>query len=200
MLLPFGEIPWEHFEALSLELFERRTGLADTRLYAGRGERQGGIDLYGVTPAGEYETAQCRRVRELTAGDIESVVDDFVAGPWAERSSGLTLFTAATTEARAVAETIETQRERLTSLDVAFAVRDRRELSRSLRTDSDLVDAYFGPGIRRAFCTGEDHVSARAEGAIETAELVVAAARRPRIVDLGSLHVAVQKAVRELVA
>jgi hypothetical protein len=27
LLLPFREIPWEHFEGLSLELFERRTRL-----------------------------------------------------------------------------------------------------------------------------------------------------------------------------
>ena len=54
-LLPFGEIPWEDFEALSLELFEQQYELVDTRLYAGRGQGQDGIDLYGVTLDQEYE-------------------------------------------------------------------------------------------------------------------------------------------------
>ena len=54
-LLPFGEIPWEDCEALSLELFEQQYELVDTRLYAGRGQGQDGIDLYGVTLDQEYE-------------------------------------------------------------------------------------------------------------------------------------------------
>jgi hypothetical protein len=125
-LLPFGEIPWEDFEALSLELFEQQHELVDARLYAGRGQGQDGIDLYGVTPEQEYETAQCRRVRSLTPGAVVGMVDDFFDGAWAERSSSLTLFTAASTESDTVAAAIETQRQRLADAGVqSFAVRDR---------------------------------------------------------------------------
>jgi tetratricopeptide (TPR) repeat protein len=198
-LLPFGEIPWEEFEALSLELFEQQHGLVDKRLYAGRGQGQDGIDLYGVTPEQTYETAQCRRVRALTPGAIAGMVDDFLEGPWADRSSSLTLFTAATTESDTVAGAIEEQRERLAAAGVpTFTVRDLRSLSIDLRSLPELVDAYFGPHWRQAFCPGEDHETSRAQGAIDAAEILVAAAKRPRYFNGGSLNTAVRKAVEDL--
>jgi tetratricopeptide (TPR) repeat protein len=198
-MLPFDRITWEHFEALSLELFEQEHELIDSRLYAGRGEDQDGIDLYGVTAEQRYVAAQCRRVRALTRGAIIGVVDDFVGGDWAQRTAALTLFTAASTESRGVAAAIEEQRQRLAKAGVQFAVRDRRSLSNDLRLHPDLVDAYFGAQWRRAFCPGEDQETSRARGQIEAAEILVAAARRPRYLDLESLNVAVRKAVRRLV-
>jgi hypothetical protein len=200
-LLPYGEIPWEDFEALSLEIFEQQHELIDMRLYAGRGQGQDGIDLYGVTPEQEYETAQCRRVRSLTPGAIVRMVDDFLRGEWVERTSSLTLFTAASTESDTVAAAIETQRERLAGAGIrGFSVRDRRSLSAELRSQPGLVDAYFGPEWRRAVCPGEDHERSRTQGALEALEIVTSAARRPRYFDGGSLNIAVRKAVRDLIA
>src|SRR4051794_35877213 len=86
-ILPFDRVPWEHFEALSLELFEQEHELIDSRLYAGRGEEQDGIDLYGVTAERRSVVAQCRRVRALTPGAIVGVVDDFLDGAWAQRAA-----------------------------------------------------------------------------------------------------------------
>jgi hypothetical protein len=199
-LLPFGEIPWEECEALSLELFEQQHELVDARLYAGRGQGQDGIDLYGVSPEQDYETAQCRRIRSLTAATIVGIVDDFLAGDWASGSSSLTLFTAATTESGTVATAIEEQRVRLAAAGIpSFTVRDRRSLSIDLRSQPELVDAYFGPGWRHAFCTCEDQETSRAQGVLEALEIVTSVARRPRYFDVGSLNRAVANAVRDLV-
>lgn len=56
--LPLGAIPWEDFEKLCERLARLAGDTAGARRYARSGQRQEGIDIYGVRPNGRYRVWQ----------------------------------------------------------------------------------------------------------------------------------------------
>ncbi|MEX2195206.1 MAG: hypothetical protein WD844_07950 [Thermoleophilaceae bacterium] len=198
--LPLGDMPWDEFEKLAMRLFAHELELVDYRLYGNPGQGQEGIDLYGASPTGQRHTAQCRRVRLLGPAEIRGLVDDFVAGPWAEASDSLVLFTTASARERRVADAIEVQRDRLAEAGVEFIVRDRERLHLDLKYEPDLVDDFFGEDYRRAFCPGESMApSIDVPGlAREIAAELDRTNRRARVLDVNDLNAAVQRAIRVL--
>lgn len=148
--LPFDQLRWERFEDLCLKLAALQGTSQHTRRYGIRGQAQEGIDVYSRLNVGTYATYQCRRWQTITAADLKSAIDDFLAGEWAERSKRFTFCTSMQMLRTELAEAIETEGDRLAELEIEFEVWDAESLALKMKAHPGLVEDFFGkPWLER---------------------------------------------------
>ena len=150
-VLPFEKLTWENFERLCLRLAGLESEVEHCQLYGTRGQEQDGIDLYARYRDGSgYAVYQCKRVAELTAGDLRAAVTRFKDGTWAGSARRLVLCTSRASVRTQLASEIEAQAQQLRPIE--FAVWDSEELSRILKALPEIVDEFFSREWVRVFC------------------------------------------------
>jgi hypothetical protein len=150
--LPLDELDWPNFERLCLRVAEERDAVEDIRMYGVPGQKQRGIDILARHADDDHTVYQCRRVRRFTTKQLEKVVDDFLAGGWADRARTLTLCTSASLERTELTEMVETQKTRLKEDGVKFVALDAAGLSRALKRLPGLVLDFFDRAWLEEFC------------------------------------------------
>lgn len=148
--LPFGDLPWEYFERLCVQAVHVRDGATDARLFGGKGEDQGGIDVYTRMPDGTRCVYQVRRVEFFGPADLRSALDHFLR----DRPVTAGRFVICLARRATTALLRELERLRDTHKDLDLDVYDRRVLSESLRSQRALVERFFGPAWSEIFCDG----------------------------------------------
>jgi energy-coupling factor transporter ATP-binding protein EcfA2 len=152
-LLPLNDLTWEDFERLCLRYVRGRANVVRTQLYGVKGQAQHGIDLYvRLTDPPRYEVYQCKKLAELTAGDIKRAVDKFLAGKWLGRSKAFRIMTSHQIEDAKIAEAIEAGGNRLEAQGITFEVLGAEQMSIWLKDQPRLVDDFFSRPWVEAFC------------------------------------------------
>jgi len=141
-VLPFGQLSWENFERLCTRLVASDGDVQDCHRYGVRGDYQAGIDIlaHRRTADGGIERwcYQCKRWKKVTAGDLRQIVDrfEFEADQYVVQIS-----LEADTDLRNVVADLE-------NVDLW----DAEDISGKLKDKPDLVEDFFGPAWRAAFC------------------------------------------------
>jgi hypothetical protein len=155
---------------------------AQGSLYGTRGQEQQGIDLYvrlpdgsvenGSDPERVYLSLQSRRVKSVTARQLEEAVTDFLDGTWAAVSRVFVYATSLSAVSQKIADEVVTQRERLAEAGITFEVWDAEYLSDWLKQRPHIVHDFIGrPWVEELF--GPEQVAALATrlDAVQVAEL-----------------------------
>jgi hypothetical protein len=141
--LPFNELSWENFERLCTWLVASDGDIMDCHRYGKRGDFQAGIDIlaHRRTAEGGLERwcYQCKRWQRMTPGDLHQIVDDF-SFP-ADRYVVLISL-----EASADLRNVVADHENVDLWDA-------EDISRELKGQPELVEDFFSPAWRAAFCT-----------------------------------------------
>ena len=151
--LPLERLGWEDFERLCVRLVRCEADIEHCQLYGERGQKQGGIDIFGrLRGATSYAVYQCRRVETFGPAAIRAAVDDFLRGKWSERSSRFVLCTTNSGIRTQLADVIEEQAAALAKRQISFEPWDRNRISELLKGHPELVDDFFGREWVRGFC------------------------------------------------
>ncbi|MFI7066814.1 hypothetical protein ACIBL3_37845 [Kribbella sp. NPDC050124] len=159
--LPFEHLTAQNFERLVLALARRTFLVGRAGQYGEPGQKQDGIDLYlRLTEPGDagrpFVTVQCRNIARVTPTAIDRVVDDLLAGGWAERTATFVLAIRAPTRRTEVVEAVEAAADRLTKQGIQFEVWDSQALSERLLDRPGLVERFFGAATRSMYCVIQD--------------------------------------------
>jgi hypothetical protein len=142
-VLPFNQLSWENFERLCTRLVASDGDIMDCHRYGKRGDFQAGIDIlaHRRTAEGGLERwcYQCKRWQRMTPGDLHQIVDDF-SFP-ADRYVVLISL-----EASADLRNVVADHENVDLWDA-------EDISRELKGQPELVEDFFSPAWRAAFCT-----------------------------------------------
>jgi hypothetical protein len=146
-ILPFGQLPWQHFEKICLRLIWLDQSVEHTQSYGVQGDAQGGIDIYARHRESDlYSTYQCKNVEDFPASKIKEAVDVFLTGEWAKKSSTFVLCTRKALNTKGQADEIEQQAKRLRRKNITFLVWDGERLSMLLKEHPEIVDDFFDRG------------------------------------------------------
>lgn len=151
-LLPFGSRSWPDFERMVLRIVEELDGLSEARIYGVPGQRQNGIDIYGVLRSRERVGYQVKRYQDFSAADLRRAVTAFADGV---RPVNATRFVVCTSAAAQRTEILETLEELRAASDFEIGLYDACEMSAKLRQRPDLVRRLFGGAWEEAFCGGQ---------------------------------------------
>lgn len=166
-LLPVGQLSPENAERLFARLLETEAHIERATLFGLPGQAQAGIDVYArmspslgtSAPAGRsFVALQSRRVKSLTAAEITSAVDDFLAGEWADRCSRFYYATSFSLRDTKLDAAVRSAHETLNNEGIKFEPWGAEEVADLLRDQPRLVDDFFGRNWVRAFC-GEDRAA-----------------------------------------
>lgn len=139
--LPFNQLSWEQFEALCAALIEAQPTTLDCHLYGVKGDHQQGIDVVATQrgeAGNEVWVYQCKRYRDYTAERLRQALADM---RYPADYYVIMLSVPATAAMRqAVAERPN------------VFVWDSRDIARKLKLYPVIVQDFFGPVWRRAFC------------------------------------------------
>jgi len=142
-VLPFTQLSWENFERLCTRLVSSQGNAIDCHRYGVRGDFQAGIDIlaHRRTDGGGIERwcYQCKRWKKMTPGELRKIVDKF-SFP-ADQYVVLVSFEAGADLRNVVAD--------LPHVDLW----DAEDISSRLKDKPDLVEDFFHPAWRAAFCT-----------------------------------------------
>ncbi len=151
--LPFDQLPWEVFESLCLRLVSAMGAPEFCRFYGECGDAQDGIDFFAkLQGSTKYRVYQCKRVKKFTPGEFNEAVKRFLDGGFAATSESLTICASLELKRRKLSDEIEVARKKLAAKGVALEVWDATQLSQTLKGMPDLVEDFFGPAWREAFC------------------------------------------------
>jgi hypothetical protein len=139
--LPFNDLSWQQFEAVCAALVETQPVTLDCHLYGVPGDDQQGIDIV-VTQRGptanEVWAYQCKRYRQCTPAKLRKALKEMA---YAADYKVLMLSIPATAKLRQVAEDEPN----------AF-LWDAKDIARKLKNYPAIVEDFFGPAWRQAFC------------------------------------------------
>ena len=139
--LPFNELSWSQFEALCVALIEAQSVTISCNLYGVAGDHQKGVDVVALqrgADGNETWAYQCKRYKEYTPGKLREALDkisyeaDFIV---------LMLSVPAPAALRQVADA-----------RANTFLWDAKDISRKMKNYPALVEDFFGPAWRRAFC------------------------------------------------
>ena len=108
-----------------------------------------------ATSSRPHVVLQSRRIKDVTPTNLESSVDDFLSGTWAEISQKFIYATSAPARSAQVIDKIEGLAKRLEQRSIAFEVWDQESISEKLKGHPELVDDFLGRPWVKAFC-GDD--------------------------------------------
>ena len=162
-ILPLQELEWEDFERLCLRLLRLEAHAVRASLYGLPGQAQQGIDAYAIGPTVADQASnprprvvlQSRRIKDVTPGNLESSVDGFLSGTWAESSQKFIYATSSSARSTQAIDKIEDLAKRLGQHSIAFEVWDQERISEKLKGHPELVDDFLGRPWVKAFC-GDD--------------------------------------------
>lgn len=139
--LPFNELSWEQFESLCAALIEAQPVSTDCHLYGVHGDDQRGIDIVATQrgPEGEETWAyQCKQYKEYTPGKLKEALANMV---YPADYYVLMLSIPATARLRQIAEE-----------ESNVFLWDSKDIARKLKNYPAIVEDFFGPAWRQAFC------------------------------------------------
>jgi hypothetical protein len=142
--LPFNELSWEQFEALCAALIEADLQTIDCHLYGVRGDDQQGIDVVatqrgaGKDGANEIWAYQCKRYRQYTPTNLEKAIAELT---YRADYYVLMLSIPAAASLRHVVEEKPN-----------IFIWDANDIARKLKDYPAIVEDFFGPAWRTAFC------------------------------------------------
>lgn len=151
-LLPFGELQWENFERLCLQLARFEGEPERWQLYGKPGQAQEGIDILVRMSSGQYRVWQAKRHKTFSVSKLRAAVGTFLDGRWRHRSVEFVLAVQASLRGREIADEIEAQFARLKEMGIQFNALGGEELSERLKTKAELVDSFFGRPWVEQFC------------------------------------------------
>ena len=162
-ILPLNELEWGDFERLCLRLLRLEAHAVRASLYGLPGQAQQGIDAYAIGPgptdkvanSRPYVVLQSRRIKNVAPGNLESSVDSFLSGTWAESSQKFIYATGSSARSTQAIDKIEGLAKRLEQRSIAFEVWDQERISEKLKGHPELVDDFFGRPWVKSFC-GDD--------------------------------------------
>jgi len=153
--LPFEELSWEDFERLILRVVRKESKIVDCSLYGTSGQAQEGIDILATHQEQQSLRIcyQCKKVMEFGPASINSAVDKFLSGKWAQRTYEFVLCVAISLESTQQQDELDRQRNRLSAKGIKLSVWDAAPagaLSDRLKRMPELVDDFFGrPWVER---------------------------------------------------
>jgi hypothetical protein len=139
--LPFNELSWEQFEALCAALVEAQPATIDCHLFGVQGDIQQGIDIVSTQQGADGEETwvyQCKRYKRYGADKLEEALSKMA---YQADFFVLMLSIPATANLRQVA---------VKHAD-AF-LWDSKDIARKLKMYPVIVEDFFGPVWRQAFC------------------------------------------------
>jgi hypothetical protein len=139
--LPFNDLAWEQFEALCAALVEANPLTVGCNLYGVQGDFQQGIDVIATqrSSSGDETWAyQCKRYKSYTPAQLRKALDK---ATYPADYYVLMLSIPATAAMREVADRRSN----------AF-LWDARDIARKLKSYPAIVEDFFGPMWREAFC------------------------------------------------
>lgn len=140
--LPLNELSWEQFEALCAALIEANPMTVDCHLRGVSGDDQKGIDIAatqrGVDEKDELWAYQCKRYKSFTPSQVEKVLSKIA---FQADYHVLMLSIEAGVRLREVADQ-----------KPDFFLWDRKDICRKLKNYPGIVEDFFGPAWRKAFC------------------------------------------------
>lgn len=142
--LPFAQLTWQNFERLIYRLASQDASVEHCTRYGRQGQAQHGIDVFARLSNGRYACWQARNVAKYTAAKIKKAVDDFLKGPWADRSDQFTLGVRASLADTKIQNAIEEQAQRLRARSIVFLALDGLPLTDRLRPRPIVIDDFFG--------------------------------------------------------
>lgn len=81
-LLPFGELQWENFERLCLQLASSDGNPERCQRYGSPGQNQDGINILVRLRSGNYTVWQVKRHQAFSVAKIRTAVEKFLKGKW----------------------------------------------------------------------------------------------------------------------
>jgi hypothetical protein len=149
-------LPWEYFQRLCARLAQNSGDVEFSQEYGVPGQDQEGIDIYvRQRSSGRYSVWQCKRYQTFSAKLVRDAVDEFIKGEWVGKTEEFVLCVTAPTEARELADEIETQRDRLHEKNIVLIPFGITQLSGRLKDQPELVHDFFGMQAVKDFC-GEE--------------------------------------------
>lgn len=139
--LPIDRLTWKQFELLCVTLVESQPFVIDCHLYGVGGDKQLGIDIVATVSREEQTETwvyQCKQVKELLPRSLQKALDKV---QYAASYLVVMLSTEASVKLRDVAA------KRPNTF-----LWDRLDISRKLKLHPRLVEDFFGPVWKRAFC------------------------------------------------
>ena len=143
-----------------LRLLRTEIGAVRAALYGLPGQAQHGIDVYAIPPAAPddtassryYVTLQSRRISNITPANLESSVNDFLKGLWANVSKKFVYATSSSARSTQVLGKVEELAKHLGQRSIVFEMWDQESISEKLKGYPELVHDFFGRPWVTAFC------------------------------------------------
>ena len=161
-LLPLGELGWERFEELVLEVVQQVEKPLEIQPYGLRGQGQHGIDFVARTASGEWHAFQVKQVKDFGLAGLRGIIDAFLAAdPRPFKARRLVIATSCDRISTQVQKAIfDYGRDHP---DVKFdQIWDAGELNRRLRRLPQIVARYFGEAAAQRFCDEDSLLAAGA--------------------------------------
>lgn len=153
-VLPFQELPWEHFEHLCARLISQDADIEASHVYGSQGEAQAGVDIVAIpkdATAPRHSLYQCKRVDRFGPRDLRQAVAKFQQGRLIANAQEFVLVYSCATKASVIDAYME-ERRKLSKKGVELLLWDESELSRKLEIHPELVERFFGVAWVQAFC------------------------------------------------
>ena len=106
-------------------------------------------DVHGVR---RHVTLQSRRITNVTPGNLEKSVNDFLQGKWPEYSQKFIYATSSSARSTNLVDKVEELAKELDQQSIAFEVWDQERISEMLKGHPKLVHDFFGGPWVGAFC------------------------------------------------
>lgn len=153
-LLPLGDLRWEDFERLLLDVAQVVDSLVEARRYGVPGQEQAGIDVVGRSSDGTWHAYQAKKVSRLSRAQARAALDAFATGRRPFDTRRLVIATACKGTRAEVSDLIYEYRAMYPSLEFD-QVWDAEHLSSILRRQPRIVGRYFGDAVAWRFCDAD---------------------------------------------
>ncbi|MBH2005414.1 MAG: hypothetical protein I8H66_12055 [Sphingobacteriia bacterium] len=154
-VLPISTMTWERFQTFSTDVLATRENIKECREYLVKGNKQDGIDIYAFEGGGaSRKVAQCKRVAKMTAAAVDDIINEFLAGQFAEDTDEFILCTSASMNTMTDEQTIiANARAKLAGKKISLTIWDEQGLSQYFRLNENpaIVYRYFNKDIAEAF-------------------------------------------------
>lgn len=161
MLLPLEKMSWEDFEKLCLRMVEFVEGfdIGDCEIFGRQGQKQDGIDIYGLRENGRYYTFQCKKYESISASDLNKIVSDFEEGKWFNKTEKFFICTSASFSDVHLQKRYEELKREYLKKKKQIDKWDYSSINRILKTHPKIVYDFFGAEWCKAFCGEEVYTS-----------------------------------------
>jgi hypothetical protein len=155
--LPINDLPWETFEAICCDLLiaeKDPNEVEGFQVYGGRGQKQEGIDIVGInSKSWKNVVAQSKRHKVTSPSELETIVDEFLTGAYADTTELFILcITVAINKKATLVKAWQKSIRKLKDKDIKAELWDSTEIQKKLRLSPRITEIYFGPQIAEKYC------------------------------------------------